>query len=317
MLQENGQKYPNSLVLKSDKFYFRQKMAAFDYDHTLVRPKNNRTFSKDLDDWEWINPIVKETIQSYYKKGYAIVIFTNQNKRRESIKFKIEQIKMVLNLFEVPYKAFIMMDKSIKKPSDWAFLQYNKNEKVNKKQSFFVGDALGRINDWSDSDKKFAQNCDLPFYSPEEIFLSKSVEPIKLNPISNQELVIMVGYPGSGKTTFVQNNFISLSNYKILHGDDLKTEAKIKSSLITNLELGKSVLIDATNPSKEKRRIFINIAKERNIPVRIIELSTSFDDSLNQNNQRENIVPKIAFYVFRKKYEKPSLDEGVNTIVEI
>ena len=30
------------------------KMASFDYDWTLVKPKNDRTFPKDIDDWEFL-----------------------------------------------------------------------------------------------------------------------------------------------------------------------------------------------------------------------------------------------------------------------
>ena len=43
------------------------------------------------------------------------------------------------------------------------------NKKVSN-QSFYAGDALGRENDWSDSDKIFAINCGLKYISPEEIF---------------------------------------------------------------------------------------------------------------------------------------------------
>ena len=43
---------------KFNNFYIRQKIAAFDMDHTLVKPKNNRKFPKDENDWEWYNESV-------------------------------------------------------------------------------------------------------------------------------------------------------------------------------------------------------------------------------------------------------------------
>jgi hypothetical protein len=46
--------------------------------------------------------------------------------------------------------------------------------KVDKKKSFFVGDAAGRGKDHGKSDKEFATNCGLTFYTEEEFF-SKDV----------------------------------------------------------------------------------------------------------------------------------------------
>tara|TARA_A100001015_G_scaffold176204_1_gene195965 strand:+ start:557 stop:1201 length:645 start_codon:yes stop_codon:yes gene_type:complete len=214
------------------------------------------------------------------------------------------------------------MDKPIKKPSNWSFIQYNNNDKIDLQKSFFVGDALGRFGDWSDSDKQFAINCGIKHYSPEEIFGDDVSEliPEKAQlfiPNSNQELIIMVGYPGSGKSTWIKHNLANNSNYQILEGDQLKTEAKIKKELIKCLDLEQSVVIDATNPSLEKRKVFIEIAQARHVPIRIIELTTSMGTSFNRNNQRENIVPKVVFYLYRKKYQKPFLSEGVKQIIEI
>lgn len=41
---------------------------------------------------------------------------------------------------------------------------------IDMENSFFVGDALGRKTDFSDSDKMFAQNVGVKCYSPEEFF---------------------------------------------------------------------------------------------------------------------------------------------------
>ncbi len=315
MIQKLSNQYSNSIILKHSKFYFRQKCACFDFDHTIVRPKNQNIFSKDTDDWEWFNSNTKSIIKSYYDKGYAIVIFTNQNRRNKNIELKINQIKNVLDLLEIPYKAFILMDEPIKKPSNFSFIQFDKQNRLNKQMSFYVGDALGRKNDWSDSDKQFSINCQLPYYSPEEIFNIKKLDKlINIKTRLYQELVILVGYPGSGKTTLAESIFKKDTNYRILHSDDLKVESKIKQQLINNLENGFSVVIDATNPSIEKRCLFIKIAKSKNIKIRIIELLTSFEESLIRNNNREKIIPKIAFYVFRKKYQCPSFDENIDEI---
>jgi bifunctional polynucleotide phosphatase/kinase len=52
-------------------------MAAFDYDCTLVSPKDGKTFPKNIDDWQWLYPNIQSKIKDYYDKGYMIVIFSN------------------------------------------------------------------------------------------------------------------------------------------------------------------------------------------------------------------------------------------------
>ena len=50
-------------------------------------------------------------------------------------------------------------------------------------------------------------------------------------------------------------------HYDVIHGDEPKTESKIKKALKSGIEAGKSV-IDATNPSAKKRAVFIELARE-------------------------------------------------------
>lgn len=113
---------------------------------------------------------------------------------------------------------------------------------VDRKQSIYVGDAAGRPfghrswiggneKDFSDSDRKFALNAGLMFNTPEEFFLGKSEEKFMFlgfdacawqdsfvsqagKVVGHEigdglEMVLMVGLPGSGKTTFAKNNFES------------------------------------------------------------------------------------------------------------
>jgi len=91
-------------------FKHRPKVAALDYDHTLVVPKKG-TFSKSIDDWKWIRTNVPEIVKQYYKDGFCVVIFTNQSK-----KFKVDQIKKVLSLLKIPIRVYIGVSTKYKKP---------------------------------------------------------------------------------------------------------------------------------------------------------------------------------------------------------
>ncbi len=85
------------IVLTFGSPQYRTKMASFDYDWTLVRPKTGNTFYKDKEDWTYLFDNIKEVLQKYYDEGYMIVIFTNQTKE-----WKKEQILHVMNKLDVP-----------------------------------------------------------------------------------------------------------------------------------------------------------------------------------------------------------------------
>lgn len=304
---KNAEPY-NDQVLTHPKFRFRKKMAAFDYDHTLVKPTSGPVFSQKIDDWQWLRPNVKNVLIGYYQRGYSIVIFTNQSR-----KFKTAQIKLVLDTLTIPYKAYIQYNKSEKKPNPKVFIEFSES-RLDMAKSFYTGDALGRTGDWSDSDKVFAVNCGLRYYSPEEMFPFKITNHKPLKKYPKQEVVIMVGYPGSGKSTFIAKNFNT--DYTVLSGDDLKTESKMKKGLRVAIASKTSVVLDATHGSVKKRKIFIDIAKEASLPVRVIHITTSIEEAMHQNNKRAIKVPKIAFWVYRKHFQEPTLAEGINEVIK-
>jgi bifunctional polynucleotide phosphatase/kinase len=294
-------------IIKLNDFKLREKILALDYDGTLVIPKSGAPFPKDIDDWKWLRPNIPEIIKEYYSNGYCLMIFTNQSKS-----WKMEQVKNVILLLELPV-AIAILDDDDKKPNPESFHDIVGKFKWNNKDSMFVGDALGRKNDFADSDRKFAKNIGMNVKAPEEVFPLTERNDKTIKESDEQEVVIMVGYPGSGKST-IANKF---TNYVIISGDILKTLKAMLKETKKFLDEGKSVVIDATNGTKEKRSVFIDLANEYDIKVRCIYVATSLEESLTRNNLRtdDKIVPKIAFYVYRKKFEEPKNDEGCEVII--
>jgi bifunctional polynucleotide phosphatase/kinase len=283
------------------------KIAAFDYDWTLVKPKDEKTFPRDINDWQWLRESVPEVLKKLHEDGYSIVVFTNQTKA-----WKLEQIRKVMSLLDIPVKVAVGITKTYQKPNTVLFDMIIKH-KWDKDASFYVGDALGRVNDWSDSDKLFANKVGIKYMAPEEIFMSNKPKT-NVDKSDKQEIMIMVGYPGSGKSTIVEE-FKKYDNYAVLHGDDLKTPAKLLKGAENAIKDGMSVIIDATNPSVEKREPYIRLANKYKIKARCVHVNTSFEESLARNNKRDKQVPKIAYYVYRKKFEEPSKKEGCEVIV--
>lgn len=327
---------PNTDVVEfgSSDFIYTSKLLALDYDHTLVKPKDGKTFPANVADYEMLfaTNVIYDTLKEYTDNGYCIVIFTNQSKP-----WKITQIKNVFrDDIQLPYKCFAGINKTHQKPSSTMFELYLAQcnafiSGLDYDKSLYVGDALGRKGDWSDSDMLFAVNCKLKYTSPEDFFVSETLQKstfttdnlIELNDL--QELVVNVGYPASGKTTY-SNQYKTIvaprkHTYVVLHGDDLKTETKIKKSMKDALLTHNSVVIDATNSNKKKRQVFIELARKLvpNIHIKIIWFTTDISKCMERNMLREIAVPKIAFYMYRKHFEEPTQDEIGNygTIIKV
>lgn len=286
----------------------RNKMASFDYDWTIVNPKDGKTFPSSIDDWEWMYPNIPEKIKQYYEDGYMIVIFTNQSKE-----WKCDQVKMVLEQLGIPVFIVIATDKIIYKPNPILFEKFIGNNIINKNDSFFVGDALGRKSDFSDSDKIFSENIGIKCYSPEDIFINKT-EPFNLPIIQlscKPEIIIMMGYPGSGKTS-ISNDICKNDNYNHIPSDIYKTSSKMRKAALEYILQNKSIVFDATHSSVKKRKELIDFSNKYNYDVRCIHVTTSLDISYKRNKGRDETeqVPKIAYSVYKKYYEAPNETEG-------
>lgn len=279
--------------------------AIFDFDWTLVKPKNNRKFPIKIEDWQYLRNSVKETVQKY-KLTHHIVIVTNQTKA-----WKVDQIKLVVEDLELTNDATIIIGFTTHKPDTSLFLKTFPNFEEND-NSFFVGDAAGRLNDFSDSDKQFAKNLKIKFILPEEIFPLDTIESnININIPSMKEVIIMIGYPGSGKTTICKDIF-EKHNYHIVSGDIFKTSSKMIKDAIKHLDT--SIVFDSTAGTKEKRLEFIQFAQKYNLPVRALWVQTPMDVSMERNKQRALIsgskIPDVVYYVYRKNFDEPNEDEG-------
>jgi bifunctional polynucleotide phosphatase/kinase len=282
----------------------RSKFAIFDFDWTIVKPKDGRKFPKDAGDWQYIRESVPIVIREF-AKDHQIVILTDQSKD-----WKLDQIKAVMLDLGVVNTAIIGV--KTKKPDNSLFKSIYPNIKPEK--AFYVGDAAGRPGDWSDKDLQFARSLGFKFFAPEELFPLDPVKelPKSANAKKEKEVVIMVGYPASGKSTIAKG-----LGYHVVDGDKLKSvPAMIKDAKKHIAD--ESVVFDSTAGTREKRAAYVNFANELGLPVRVFWVQTSIDVSMERNKQRALAggpkVPDIAFYVYRKRFEAPSEDEGFKLV---
>jgi bifunctional polynucleotide phosphatase/kinase len=137
--------------------------AIFDYDHTLVKPREGRRFPKDINDWEWLCPSVPATLKEI--AGYChLVIVTDQSKE-----WKVTQIENVIGGLHIPATVIIGVERQ--KPDTSLFLDvFPDFLEKEARTAFYVGDAAGRKGDWSDKDRIFAERLGVEFNVPEDFF---------------------------------------------------------------------------------------------------------------------------------------------------
>jgi len=167
------------------------KLACFDVDGTLIETKSGGTFPKHAYDWKFWCPrdTVQARLKEYHNAGYSIVFISNQRYAPTSkphLNFKSKMPLVGKALVDIPFRvlAATAYDK-YRKPSTGMYdlveqLHLQHGITIDKSASFYVGDAAGRsVNcpgkrdvskDHADTDKGFAQNVGIEFYTPEEFF---------------------------------------------------------------------------------------------------------------------------------------------------
>lgn len=152
------------------------KILFTDLDFTIIKPKGNKRFPKGPNDWVPLEGNVK-FIKEYVSKGYKIILVTNQGGiqkgfvKKEDIVKKINLIKESLKLDFFKIVIAESLDSPYRKPKVNKLTEELKSLGINidKKNSFMIGDAGGRKNDFSDSDYKFAKNLNIGFIHVDDI----------------------------------------------------------------------------------------------------------------------------------------------------
>jgi len=340
----NWTKTNDYIQAETKNFKFNDKLAMFDLDSTLIEPKigtkgNGKGFPIDENDWIWKYIFIKEFLTELLKKKYSIIIISNQNgiskgkQSFESFTNKINQICKELNL--ETYIFCSINDNKYRKPRPAWFYEILPDiifNKIDRKLSFYCGDAAGRTGDFSDCDYKFALNCLLYFHTPESLFLNqhnnnkfikypqitKKIININFTPKKN-DIIVMVGAPGSGKSymaKYIENKF----GYTIINQDILKSKGKCIKVATQCIKNNLSFIIDSTNPSIDNRIKWITLAQNNKYNICVIEMITPIEISIHNNYYRNyisniNIVPNIVYNIYKSKYTKPSIEEGFYDII--
>ncbi|WVW80807.1 polynucleotide kinase 3'-phosphatase [Kwoniella bestiolae CBS 10118] len=225
---------------------------------------------------------------------------------------------------------------------------------IDIENSVFIGDAAGRAakgpqrKDHGDTDYKFALNVGLKFVTPEEHFLKhprphfpeppNGFRPAKLGnlaslphivpshtPITRPalEIVIFVGPPASGKSSFFRKHFAS-EGYEHINQDLLGSRDKCLRVAEQFLAGGTKVVVDNTNRNRETRAHWVRLAGKLNVPIRLFHFLCPLELAKHNNVYRacygpadeptRTLLPALAFNSYASAFEKPSIDEGFDEV---
>lgn len=102
-------------------------------------------------------------------------------------------------------------------------------------------------------------------------------------------LIILVGIPGSGKSTFANHlTSVEPNTYVRINQDELVTRKACESATRSALRKSKTPIIDRCNFNDDQRRYFIHIAREFDVDVDCIVFNFSKSECLNRCLKRKN-----------------------------
>lgn len=149
------------------------------------------------------------------------------------------------------------------------------------------------------------------------------------------ELVMIGGYPAGGKTTITQAYVTQ--GYSRLNRD---TAGGKVDDLLPQLDIllssGKNVVMDNLYATAASRAGAIKVAQKLKVPVHFVRMDTSLEDAqfnacvrmvekagrvLHPEDHKKapykddpNLFPVAVLYKYRKEFEKPSMEEGFDSV---
>ena len=151
----------------------------------------------------------------------------------------------------------------------------------------------------------------------------------------NKEIVIIMGFPASGKSTTVQQ-FVD-RGYNRLNRDTTGGTIEEIASKTDSLLLRdpKPVVIDNLYPSAKSRASLIAVAKKHKIPIRCYVMETTLEDAqlnaclrmirkygsipedFKTIKNDPNTFPPAVIYKYRKEFQQPTVKEGLSQVIMV
>jgi predicted kinase len=140
------------------------------------------------------------------------------------------------------------------------------------------------------------------------------------------KIVIAVGLPGSGKSTYFKHrgwNAISSDEIRRLIADDPEDQtfharvfATIRYLIRQRLATGRPVTyVDATHLTRWERRPYIQLARRYGCKIEVLFFDVPVETCIERNKSRERVVPSQVIREMSRKLQVPTLEEGFDRVI--
>jgi bifunctional polynucleotide phosphatase/kinase len=277
-----------------------KRLYLMDIDGTIVTSASGRRWASSADDWVFLGP-VPQTLQELRFHGWTIALITNQSAWSPIAEAKILSILAALQTAN-GWAPWCLVATSSRKEHDTVYRKPGRglyDVLLTRIGSVSVvqmcGDAVGPADPfppyrWSDSDAAFAATIGATFVRPCDLFGSCLV------PTPTEKLVILMGSPGSGKSTTARR--LVAAGYVHIEQDAFSSKSAVLKAVKAALAAGSSVVVDATHGSDKNREPYMALA-----PSRIL---WHVRDGRPFNALRPAPVPEVAYAIYAKYFVRPA-----------
>lgn len=347
------------LVHCGDRWDPARPLAAFDLDGTLVPYRRGKYELSELD-----LALALARVRPY-SRNFNVAVFTNRAGDGAKHARPLRQLLEALDGEGVSVDLYAATARdSARKPCLGMWECFSRFREFSPPGSFFCGDAAGREGDFAATDHWFAHNAGLPFVTPEEAFGDEpwpaEMRPLRLELLGRKrrcavagllahlsrrervlgraarglrdrpevEVVVLVGAPGSGKTSFARRLGSELG-WAHVSRDDCGTLHKALAAAREALGRGGRVVFDSTAPTHYDRACILRgIFAEKQVSAANLarSLTVVVDTPLGVccHNDRERasrgerpMLPRAAMHRYAKVFEEPPGALAVRTAPEI